>query len=188
MDAGSPQFALQDARRCGVLWIKEHSAICGLVMAPAEAGYRLFSADETPKALRDDACIRFDGPGRRECMLFSAAVCPFFVSAGSCRSVDHLDVPEGTCRGTRAALLGFRTVVLGIQQDPPRRAVFNYRGDVEHVSFTLGQEPVPHLQASEPPAGPVAVRIDYKTEPQIKKAWTAAQRKARRQAMARPAF
>ncbi|MGW7412770.1 hypothetical protein [Streptomyces sp. NPDC054863] len=180
---GKPQLALQDFRRAGTLWAGACCAICGLPMN-GETPYRLFADDEVGPTLQDDACIRDDGPGHRECMLFSGAVCPFFVSPASRRTQGHAASPKGTKRGTRASLIGFRQVLLRVEEEAPHLVSFNYRGVVENLSFELGKELHAQLRPSDPPRGTAAVRRYWKTEPEIKRAWAQTLQQARQHGVA----
>ncbi|MEW2635390.1 hypothetical protein AB0903_28035 [Streptomyces sp. NPDC048389] len=178
---GKPQLAVQDFRRCGSLYADARCAICGLRFAAGEVLYRLFAEDEVEKTLAVGACQRFDGPGHRDCMLFSAAVCPFFISAGARRGGGHPEVAKGTARGARAALMGFERVEIGVDQDPPHRASFSYRNVVENLMFEKGEQMASLLPEDDPvPTGPASVRFYWKTEPEVKRAWAAALRLARK--------
>ncbi|MEJ8653734.1 hypothetical protein WKI65_38230 [Streptomyces sp. MS1.AVA.3] len=180
---GKPQLALQDFRRSGALWAAARCAICGLALGN-DGPYRLFSDDEVAPTLKVGACTRLDGPGHRECMLFSGAACPFFVSPASRRSQDHYEVSKGTKRGTRASLIGFERVLLAVEQEPPHRVSFNYQGVVENLSFELGKDLTPQLSTGEPPTGVASIRMYWKTEPEIKRAWNRTLEQARRQGIA----
>ncbi|MGW1106087.1 hypothetical protein [Streptomyces sp. NPDC002540] len=177
---GKPQLALQDFRRSGTLWAGARCAICGLALGN-DVPYRLFADDEVHPTLKAGACTRFDGPGHRECMLFSGAACPFFVSPVSRRSQDHHDVPKGTKRGPRASLIGFERVLLAVDHEPPHQVSFNYQGIVENLSFELGKDLATQLSATEPPTGAASVRMYWKTEPEIKRAWNNTLQLARQQ-------
>ncbi|MFI5867658.1 hypothetical protein [Streptomyces sp. NPDC051546] len=168
---GKPQLALQDFRRCGALYAHSCCAICGLPFEPGEVLYRLFSHTETEQAVPLDACQRLDGPGHRDCMIFSGAVCPFFITSGARRTADHHDVAKGTPRGDTASLLGFDTVQIAVDQEPPHRVWFHYRGIRETITFTKGTEMADLLTATAPPQGAQAVRKYWKTEPEVKRIW-----------------
>ncbi|MGW1870910.1 hypothetical protein ACWCPS_35890 [Streptomyces mauvecolor] len=167
---GKPQLAGQDMRRCVTLFLNQCCAICGLPVAEGELLYRLFAQDEADVTVRDNVCRRFDGPGHRDCMIFAGAVCPFFVTANSRRGEGHPVVAKGTPRGRRAALLGFAQVTAAPL--PQGRFLFAYQGIRDLVWFRTGDELAARLPADDPaPAGAAPVRLFWRTESEIQRAW-----------------
>jgi hypothetical protein len=168
---GRPHLALQDYRRSGALYAHGACAICGLTLTLGEPLYRLFADDEVGPTLAENACRRYEGPGHRECMIFSGAVCPFFATSGARRTQDRHEVPKGTQRGATAALIGFATVQIAIDQSPPHPLLFLYRDVVEQVTFTKASEIGNLLTTTDPPQGAASIRQYWKTEPEVKRAW-----------------
>ncbi|MFG2681284.1 hypothetical protein [Streptomyces sp. NPDC048392] len=183
---GKPQLAVQDFRRCGALYAHGACAVCGLPLTPGETLYRLFSHDEAEQTVKQDACKRADGPGHRDCMIFSGATCPFFATAGARRTYESRETAKGTPRGATAALLGFAAVQIAMTQEPPHAVWFHYGGVEEHITFTTGDEMAALLTASEAPRGPGAIRKYWKTEPEVKRAWAQTLKLAARHGTAMP--
>ncbi|WP_128380378.1 hypothetical protein [Streptomyces cavernae] len=177
---GKPELAVQDFRRCGALYAHGCCAVCGLPLTPGESLYRLFAQDDAEQTVAQNACKRTDGPGHRDCMIFSGAVCPFFATAGARRGRETRETPKGTPRGTTAALLGFEAVHIAVDQEPPHQVWFHYGGVQEHIAFTGGEEMAALLTETEPPRGPAVIRKYWKTEPEVKRVWAQTLKLARR--------
>ncbi|MFZ3555942.1 hypothetical protein [Streptomyces sp. BH055] len=79
-----------------------------------------------------------------------------------------------------AALIGFATVEIEMEQEPPHYLMFHYRRVVEQITFTTGSEMAGLLTATDPPQGVDSIRRHWKTEPEVKRAWKATIDKGRR--------
>ncbi|MFJ7250160.1 hypothetical protein ACIQWA_36750 [Kitasatospora sp. NPDC098652] len=146
---GEPDLARQNFHRGGSLWAQSRCAICGFKMEPGEAKYRLFAEDEIGAVIRHNRCTRYDGPGHRACMIFSAMVCPFFATPKSPRTQQtvHGEEVRGRRRGTSAALIGFQTVYLTVEGEPGDQiARFVYDGITDMLDFEKPEELRPHLE------------------------------------------
>ncbi|MGW2544830.1 hypothetical protein ACWC5I_29120 [Kitasatospora sp. NPDC001574] len=145
---GEPDLSRQNFHRSGSLWVESRCAICGFKIQPAEAKYRLFSDDEIGPVIRHNRCTRYDGPGHRACMIFSALVCPFFATPKSPRTQEsiHGEEVRGRRRGASAAVIGFRTVYLSVEGEPGDQiARFIYDGIVDMLDFDKPEELRGHL-------------------------------------------
>lgn len=139
-DPQTPSLAVQDGQRCVVLYANGRCAMCGCPLHSDEPLYRLHTEDHTRHAFGQNGTMHTAGPGHRTCMLFAAAVCPFFATEGSRRRDDDR-VHE---RGRRAALLGYNRVTIAISGG----LQFQYFGIVDQLRFKTAADVIPHLETA----------------------------------------
>ncbi|MFE3281302.1 hypothetical protein [Nocardia sp. NPDC059239] len=155
---GDPQLAIQDHRRFFLLHAAGCCAICGCPFRPGDVRYRLFADGDARAAKATGGCRRSDGPGHRECMLFSAAACPFFATAGA-RAVHPTH--KGLGRGAKAAVFGFQRVQMFLGRDDGgevRTIEFVYDGLCDELWFRTADQVVEHLKTAMAHAPHIDVR------------------------------
>ncbi|MFF0452821.1 hypothetical protein [Nocardia africana] len=154
-DDGAPELAWQDYRRFFLLAISGYCAICGRPFRPGDHQYRLFADVDAQGAKAFGGSVRSDGPGHRECMLFAAAVCPFFKTPNARARLGNL---AGMPRGPRAAVMGFDNVRMHPRRDENgdvRAVEFTYDGLREELWFSTADEVVPHLEEAIADGAPI---------------------------------
>ena len=153
------------------LFARMRCAICGFPMPSGAPLYRLFAFDDARVTIRADRCVRYDGPGHRECMLFAGALCPFFATAATRRTEGEA---KGNMRGKKAALLGFSSVQIAMQQDGPNLTSFPYAGVVDLLWFDRPAELHGLLEpmAQQALGWPESARCYWKDEKSIRRAWS----------------
>ncbi len=162
---GQPRFGFTSTERVLICAVERRCAICGTRMEPRQA-WRVVSATEAV-AMRDaiatgvafvNAAPTVEPPGHRECMLYSAIVCPYLARPNARRGQDvaiaDFSAERGDARGEIDGVGGAVAGFAGYEFRLDEVVSFTFTGLISAVTHRLGDDQIDALREALAATGP----------------------------------